>query len=177
MLQVGRADIGEVSFLRRVDVRGLDLDAIVAIEKGKILLYPDPASILTEKGQPDSSGSSKGLAEISRGHSARSGRRKGSTIAAEPGKTDDFAMRGSVATVPKPPLGEGLNAPAMLTFRRVLVKQRDDASAVSRRACGTHRAGMQLWHLPVIVCSRVGLQRQCAPGRHDMFMSTMLLQS
>ena len=36
---VGREDTGEVEFLLPVNLVGLDLDAIVGIEKGRIQLY------------------------------------------------------------------------------------------------------------------------------------------
>ena len=131
MLQVGRIDVGEVAFLRRVDVRGLDLDAIVAIEKGKILLYPEPSGALPDPRQPDGGGGSTGVADGGRGASTQRRRRRGSATAVTPGSAVE--LPGSAAAVPKPPPGEGLNVPAMLTFRRMLVKQRDDAKAVTRR--------------------------------------------
>jgi len=127
--QVGRADVGEVAFLRRVDVRGLDLDAIVAIEKGKILLYP-AAPVGSEPG----SGGAAGTTREAPAKSQR--RRKASATAAIPASVVASEPVGvAVAAVPpKPRRGEGLNVPAMLTFRRMLVKQRDDAGAVAR--CG-----------------------------------------
>lgn len=74
---IGREDIGEVLFLRPVDLRGLDLDSLIDIEKGKIALYPEPSAA-------------------------------------------------------KPPPGQGLNMPALLTFRRMVVKQKGDAKVVAK---------------------------------------------
>lgn len=74
---IGREDIGEVLFINPVDLRGLDLDSIIDIEKGKIALYPE-------------------------------------------------------SSAKKPPPGEGLNMPALLTFRRMVVKQKEDAKAVAK---------------------------------------------
>ena len=128
--QVGRADVGEVAFLRRVDVRGLDLDAIVAIEKGKILLYP--ATLVGS--DPGSGGAPGSTRDAPAAQSQR--RRKASTTAMTPASAAVLELPGTVAAaLLKPPPGEGLNVPAMLTFRRMLVKQRDDAGAVAR--CGT----------------------------------------
>lgn len=74
---LGRKDIGEVLFISPVDLRGLDLDSLIDIEKGKIVVYPEPSPA-------------------------------------------------------KPPPGKGLNMPALLTFRRMHVKQRGDATAVAK---------------------------------------------
>ena len=82
---VGREDVGEVMFLKPVDVRGLDLDAVLEIEKGKIVLYPERS-----------------------------------------------AAAGAAEAVPKPPPGQGLNVPAMLSFHRMVVKQRDNVKAVAK---------------------------------------------
>ncbi|KAL4457257.1 hypothetical protein ABPG75_012122 [Micractinium tetrahymenae] len=40
---IGRKDLGEVAFLYPVDLRGLDLDQLISIERGSIDLYPAPA--------------------------------------------------------------------------------------------------------------------------------------
>ena len=123
--------MGEVAFLRRVDVRGLDLDAIVAIEKGKILLYPE-ASVGTERSTGGASGSTgEAAAKPQR-------RRKPSVTAVTPASAAASASPDAMrAPILKPPPGAGLNVPAMLTFRRMLVKQRDDAGAVARRGTVT----------------------------------------
>ncbi len=60
---VGRKDVGEVAFIDAVDLRGVDLDAVVDMDKGRIQVY----------GLPGGS--------------------------------------------PRPAAGEGLNRPALLTFR------------------------------------------------------------
>ena len=39
---IGRQDLGELQFLLPVDVRGLDLDSLVAIDKGRVQLYGLP---------------------------------------------------------------------------------------------------------------------------------------
>ena len=80
---IGREDTGEVMFLNPVDLCGVNLDSVIEIEKGKIILYPDSTAV------------------------------------------------GTVAAT-KPPPGEGLNTPAMLTFRRMIVKQKGDAKAVAK---------------------------------------------
>lgn len=61
---VGKEELGEVQFLLPIDVRGLDLDGIIEVEKGKIQVYGLP-------GGPE-----------------------------------------------RPPVGQNLNAPALLHFRR-----------------------------------------------------------
>lgn len=43
---IGRKDIGEVAFIGSVDLRGLVLDDIVDIEKGKIQVYGLPGGAL-----------------------------------------------------------------------------------------------------------------------------------
>jgi len=138
--QVGRADVGEVAFLRRVDVRGLDLDAIVAIEKGKILLYPENLSAPVSR-DPGAGAAAAGTTREAPAKSQR--RRKGSMTAATLVSALVSELPGAaVAAPPKPPPGEGLNVPAMLTFRRMLVKQRDDAGAVGRCSFVTPLPGL-----------------------------------
>jgi nuclear pore complex protein Nup98-Nup96 len=39
---VGRVGVGEVTFLYPTDLRGVNLDNVVVIEKGKIAMYPAP---------------------------------------------------------------------------------------------------------------------------------------
>ena len=80
---IGREDTGEIMFLKPVDLRGVNLDSLIEIEKGKILMYPERV------------------------------------------------VEGGAATA-KPPPGEGLNNPAMLTFRRMIVKQKGDAKALAK---------------------------------------------
>ena len=64
---LGHTEWGEVQLLAAVDVRGLDLDAVVEMDKGRIQLY------------------------------------------------------GLAAGPPAPAKGQGLNMPAMLTFRSALI--------------------------------------------------------
>ncbi|KAK9829172.1 hypothetical protein WJX72_004291 [[Myrmecia] bisecta] len=71
---VGKEDTGEVMLINNVNLLGLDLDAIVDIEKGRVQVYG---------------------------------------LAGGPGI---------------PPIGQGLNGPAMLTFRRMHMKQKDAKS-------------------------------------------------
>jgi Nucleoporin autopeptidase len=125
-----------------VDVRGLDLDAIVDIEKGKIVLYPEavplPASkpmMATAAGKLPSRRRSvvHGSVSVSQPSAAAGGRARGPRSRSgagdvQGGKGEDAAPR---AVVPKPARGEGLNVPALLTFRRMVVKSRDDAGAVA----------------------------------------------
>ena len=128
--------------MQPVDMRGLDLDAIVDIEKGKIVLYPEaallPASMpktAAAAGKPPGRRRSvvRGLvlasqpAVAARGRARGRGPRSGAGDA-QGGKVKDAAPR---AAVPKPVRGEGLNVPALLTFRRMLVKSRDDAGSVT----------------------------------------------
>ena len=37
---IGRKDVGEVAFLDPVDLRGVDLDAVVDMDKGRIQVCP-----------------------------------------------------------------------------------------------------------------------------------------
>jgi hypothetical protein len=138
MRQVGRIDTGEALFLRPVDIRDLDLDTIVEIEKGKILLYTEPSTSPPATGQRAShSGGAPDAAGSNGGQSLRSRGRQVSGMAAAPGAAADPAQPALKAALVKPARGEGLNVPAMLTFRRMVVKQKDDAAAVARcSACG-----------------------------------------
>jgi hypothetical protein len=79
-LVIGRKDAGEVAFIDAVDLRNVDLDSIVDIDKGRIQVY----------GLPGGS--------------------------------------------PRPAPGSGLNRPALLTFRRMHVKQKDAKSLARFRA-------------------------------------------
>ena len=154
-MQVGRADTGEALFLRPVDVRSLDLDAIVDIEKGKILLYPEASGPHLAEGQHASS--SVGVsdtADSNGGLSLRSRGRRASGAASAPATGEGPAVPVSAAPPVKPARGEGLNVLAMLTFRRMVVKQKDDAAEVARcsacsalpvlqrGACGQDRADL-----------------------------------
>lgn len=128
--------------MQPVDVRGLDLDAIVDIEKGKIVLYPEAAPLpaSTQKtaaaaGKPPGRRCSivRGVPSITQpavaaGGRARGRRSRSGAGEAQGGKAKDGAPR---AVIPKPAHGEGLNVPALLTFRRMVVKSRDDAGAVA----------------------------------------------
>ncbi|BDA51457.1 probable inactive phenolphthiocerol synthesis polyketide s at N-terminal half [Coccomyxa sp. Obi] len=76
---VGRKDVGEVAFIDPVDLRGVDLDAILDMDKGRIQVYGVPGG------------------------------------------------------APRPAAGEGLNRPALLTFRRMLVKQKSESSVAKFR--------------------------------------------
>ncbi|CAL8465609.1 g5145 [Coccomyxa elongata] len=77
---IGRKDVGEVAFIDPVDLREVDLDAIIDMDKGHILVYGLPGG------------------------------------------------------APRPAQGEGLNRPALLTFRRMHVKQKSDNSIAKFRA-------------------------------------------
>jgi hypothetical protein len=125
--------------MQPVDVRGLDLDSVVDIEKGKILLYPEatplPASMpraAAAAGRPPGRRRSvvRGSASISQPPSAAGPRARGrkSRSGAGDGKAKDAALR---AAVPEPAHGTGLNVPALLTFRRMVVKDRADAGALA----------------------------------------------
>ena len=125
-----------------MDVRGLDLDALVDIEKGKIVLYPDaallPASVprtAAAAGKPSNCRRSivRGVVSVTQramaaGSRARGRRSRSGAGDAKGSKATDAAPR---TVVPKPAHGEGLNVPALLTFRRMVVKSRDDAGAVA----------------------------------------------
>ena len=161
LVQVGRADVGEVAFLRRVDVRGLDLDAIVTIEKGKILLYPEPASGDASPGAAADDSETPAQSRRRQKASVSSTTPAGATASEPPGAT--------AVAPPKPPPGEGLNVPAMLTFRRMLVKQRDDSGAVARRVLQRVCHGWFVYngclgHV-LTTCMYVGLDRAAAVGR------------
>ena len=83
--RLGTPDIGEALFLRPVDIRGLDLDAVVEIEKGKILLYPEPSASLRAEGQPASRSAGVSYAAGNSGQSLRLRARRASATAAAPG--------------------------------------------------------------------------------------------
>jgi Nucleoporin autopeptidase len=129
--------------MQPVDVRGLDLDAIVDIEKGKIVLYPDAASLPASTPQKAAAAGKapgrrrsivRGVAAAAQPSVAAGGRargrrsRSGAGGDTPSGKAKDAAPR---PAVPKPPRGGGLNVPALLTFRRMVVKSRGDAGAVA----------------------------------------------
>lgn len=88
-LVVGRTGVGELAFLYPVDLRGLDLDKAVLLERGRFALYPV---------QPSSVGTNVKC-------TAASSRRR-------------------------PPPGEGLNVPAIVTLRRMRVRDPNDRRAV-----------------------------------------------
>jgi Nucleoporin autopeptidase len=124
--------------MQPVDVRGLDLDAILDIEKGKIVLYPEaaplPASMsrtVLAAGKPPARRrsivrGSMSTSQPSVAAGARTRSRKSRSGAGD-GKPKDAAPR---AVVPKPACGSGLNVPALLTFRRMVVKKRNDTAAL-----------------------------------------------
>ena len=128
--------------MQPVDVRGLNLNAIVDIEKGKIVLYPDaalpPASMprmAAAGGKPPGRRRSivHGVASVTQptvvaGGRARGRRSRSGAGETQSGKVKDAAPRAIVA---KPARGEGLTVLALLTFCRMLVKSRDDAEAVA----------------------------------------------
>lgn len=143
----------------------MDLDAIVSIEKGKILLYPSnpgqpqaseaPAATSAAPGQAATGQASGGtsaarpaafagvdsLAAKKSGKTPKASAAPGQAASgqATPGQADEgpAAASSEAATTPvtasaTPPRGTGLNVPALLTFRRMIVKDRDDASAVKK---------------------------------------------
>lgn len=73
-----------------VDLRGLDLDKLISIERGSIDLYPAPSS-----------------------------------------SASDGDKAAAAATRALLPPGRGLNQPALLTFRRMVVKKPDDQKLVA----------------------------------------------
>ena len=124
-----------------MDVRGLDLDAIVDIEKGKIVLYPEaaplPASVTKTAaavGKPPGRRRSIvwGVMSVTQPAMAAGGKARGRRSRSGAGEASSGKAKDSVprAVVLKPARGEGLNVPALLTFRRMVVKSRDDAGAV-----------------------------------------------
>lgn len=124
--------------MQPVDVRNLDLDAAVDIEKGKIVLYPEaapPSAATTAAMKPAARRRSivRGTAPISQPAAAAGSRRSRRSRSGAGDAASLAAKAGGVskATIPKPPRGDGLNVPALLTFRRMLVKSRDDATAVA----------------------------------------------
>lgn len=125
-----------------VDVRKLDLDALVDIEKGKILLYPEataapataaeqlaarkPGAAAAEKAARTAAKSRKSLAT----DGAQKPQKPAAAAAPPPPQTAQLPQPQPAAQ--RPARGAGLNVPALLTFRRMLVKNRDDAAAVAK---------------------------------------------
>lgn len=156
--------------MQPVDLRHVDLDAIVSIEKGKILLYPtEPSQPPAAEASGDASTASPApAAEAYRAASAASPARSGGsdsslaatkprkmpktaatsgqamTAQATPGQASKGLAAASLdaattkvsvdAALPHgaPPRGTGLNVPALLTFRRMVVKDRGNAAAVTK---------------------------------------------
>lgn len=98
-LVVGRAGIGEIAFLYPVDLRGLDLDATVSLERGRFALYPG--------------------AGASSGGGGRGSPKNGKNAAA-----------GRSAPQRRPPPGEGLNVPAIVTLSGMRVRDPGNRLAV-----------------------------------------------
>lgn len=87
--------------LPAVDLRGVDLDAAVSIERGRIALYPHRGAAPV----PAPTAQVVGRARHAIVHTA-------AAAPARPGRL--------------PPPGQGLNQPALLTFRRMALRQPAD---------------------------------------------------
>ncbi len=124
------------SCAQSVDVRRLDLDALVDIEKGKILLYPEAtAAPAAAAEQPTARNPDAAAAEKAARTAAKSRKSLATDGAQKPQKTAAAAAPPPPQPQPaaqRPEQGAGLNVPALLTFRRMLVKNRDDAAAVAK---------------------------------------------
>lgn len=129
-----------------VDIRNLDLDAAVDIEKGKIVLYPEAAPLpasapaAADKNKSTARRLVRGSVAVSPPAAAAAGARRSRKSRSGAGEAGSLAPKGGIskaataapfAPIPKPACGAGLNVPALLTFRRMLVKSRDDAKAVA----------------------------------------------
>ena len=128
--------------MQPVDVRGLDLAAIVYIEKGKIVLYPEAAPLPASTPKPAAAAGQRpggrrsivrGVASVAQPSTAAGGRARGRRSRSGAGDVQGGKVEDATpwAVVPKPARGEGLNVPALLTFQRMLVKHRDNIGAVS----------------------------------------------
>ena len=133
-----------------VDLLGVDLDAAVSIERGRIQLYPCPAgadqSAADGSPAPAAPGGAKapsGRPSAARAAPAARGplARRTAPAAAKPAPAPATAAApapsartaGSVSTAPRPglpPPGKGLNKAALVTFRRMGAKAGADPAAV-----------------------------------------------
>lgn len=128
-----------------VNVRHLDLDAVIDIQKGKIMLYPKepppsdnvPEAVKTKKPagrrrsvvRSTTTDARQPVTGARRTRRSKSG--AGDTAASAAAATAQKTPGTGKAVVAKPERGTGLNVPALLTFRRMLVKNREDAAAVA----------------------------------------------
>lgn len=112
-LVVGRQGVGEIAFLYPVDLLGVDLDAAVALERGRFALYPQ----------------THGWVQETRDRTQEAG------AAEQRNAARHLALpRGASAPGPppprKPPPGCGLNQPAIVTLRRMTMRDSSNRRAV-----------------------------------------------
>lgn len=128
----------------------MDLDAIVSTEKGKILMYPpatppQPATTPEKRSRKKSAASAE-TSVASPGPAATTASPEAAATP-QPGQSRQAtvvsAAEDQSAVGEMPPRGSGLNGPALLTFRRMLVKDRSDSAAVEK-----FRAKLQVQSLP-----------------------------
>lgn len=113
--------------LPAVDLLNADLDEIVSIERGRIGLYPNRQQSAPA---PAVNGRHARLAPAPGTPAAAASQRRARLLAAL-GRNGGAPL--AIAAPPKPvrpPPGEGLNQPALLTFRRMTLRQPADRRTV-----------------------------------------------
>ncbi|PRW57893.1 type I polyketide synthase [Chlorella sorokiniana] len=143
-LVIGRSGVGEIAYLYPVNLLDADLDEIVSIERGRIALYPNrtpptPAPLPARPALPGparAASKSRQLALLAPAGpppetpAAAAGRRRARLLATLHGGSSAMHAPALPLQLVRPPVGEGLNQPALLTFRRMALRQPADRRAV-----------------------------------------------
>lgn len=123
-----------------VNLLDADLDDIVSIERGRIGLYPShqppaPPATLAALPGPAPAASKGRLASMMPAPgspAAAAGRRRARMLANLAGRNGaPLAIAAPPKVTVRPPPGEGLNQPALLTFHRMSLRQPADRRAVA----------------------------------------------